>query len=126
LWDDLGFDIHPPFSAESAWYHKDMRYAGTKDLRAKINGVNTVLDLKTSARIYDKHLVQVGAYVQMDNSWGGEQKIEQGIVVSLNPKKPKAMVKIIEGDELDMYIEEFNERYHMFWELPSVKREYGL
>ena len=124
LWDDLGFDIRPPFSAESAWYHKSMLYAGTKDLKAKIEGVNTVLDLKTSARIYDKHLIQAAAYVQMDRSWGAE--IEQGMVISLNPKKAKAMVRVIEGDELSSFIEEFNERYRMFWALPGVRKEYGV
>jgi len=37
-------------------------YAGTTDLIAEIDGVPTVLDVKTSKAVYDEYLLQLGAY----------------------------------------------------------------
>jgi hypothetical protein len=125
LFDDIGFDIQFPVSAESASYHIDKRYAGTKDLYAKIDGVKSILDLKTSSGLRDKHIVQVGAYVQTENH-RLPGCVEQGILVYLHPKMKKALVKVIEGPELELAIDEFNERLEQFYRLPGVKREYGL
>lgn len=125
LWEDLALKIELPMSAESAGYHPEMMYAGTKDLHAKIDGVKTILDLKTSSQIRDKHLTQVAAYVQMECYWR-PSSVERGMIVSLNPGKKKAMVKIIEGNDLDMYIDDFNERLKAFYKIPSVRKEYGL
>jgi hypothetical protein len=125
LFEDIGFKIEFPLSAESASYHTEKRYAGTKDLYAKIDGVKTILDLKTSSGLRDKHVIQVGAYVQTQN-FLVPGSAEEGILVYLHPKMKKPLVKIIEGQELELAIDEFNERLEQFWKIPSIKREYGL
>jgi hypothetical protein len=125
LFDDLDLEIGTPISAESAWYHPTKRYAGTKDLQATINGVKTLLDLKTSSGLRDKHVLQVAAYCQMENAWH-EGAIEQGMLVYLHPKMKRALVKIIKGSELDLAIDEFNEKLSEFWRIPSVMMEYGV
>ena len=61
LWDNLDLDIRAPLAAETATHHPGKKYAGTMDLRAKIEGVNTILDLKTSKEIWDKQIIQVAA-----------------------------------------------------------------
>ena len=125
LFDDIGFKIEFPVSAESASYHTEKRYAGTKDLYAKIDGVKSILDLKTSSGLRDKHIIQVAAYVQTQN-YLSPGSVEEGVLVYLHPKMKKALVRVIEGMELTLAIDEFNERLEQFYRLPGVKREYGL
>jgi hypothetical protein len=124
MWDDLGLKISFPLKAESANYHPELRYAGTLDLYCRIDGVKTILDLKTSSKIRDKQVVQVSAYTLMQRRWD-PSSVEQGMVVSLNPGKKKPIVKIIEEDELQLNIDEFKERLATYWAMPSTKRYYG-
>jgi len=86
--------------------------------------VNTILDLKTSKEIWDKQILQVAAYVQAHNAFNPANPVEQGIVVSLNPGKQKPLIKRFDGEELTLWIEEFNERLKTYWDIPSVRRQY--
>ena len=131
LFDNLDLDISFPFSAESASYHPEKKYAGTKDLHARIGGVKTIADLKTSSRVYEKHLIQGAAYYQTENHWK-RGAAEQIMIIVLNPKQTKAIVKIVDNEgsdkdwTLDELVEEFNSRLERFWKIPSVRRDYGI
>ncbi len=59
--------------SEMRVYHKTLRYAGTIDLVAKIDGKVTLIDYKTTSRLMDKNLrVQLEAYAQALKSHGIE------------------------------------------------------
>lgn len=51
-----------PLLSEEAVFHPEHRYAGRADLVARFGDRLVVVDLKTSARVYPEHLLQVGAY----------------------------------------------------------------
>jgi len=47
-----------------------LRYGGTIDCLARIDGRLEVLDIKTARRIYDEHLIQVAAYHRLASEHG--------------------------------------------------------
>jgi len=49
-------------AAEQRVYSRKHGYAGTVDAVARVNGVFSVIDFKTSARIYEEYHLQVAAY----------------------------------------------------------------
>jgi hypothetical protein len=49
-------------AAEKPLYHRKYKYAGTVDAIANVNGEFSVIDFKTSNRIYDEYHLQVAAY----------------------------------------------------------------
>jgi hypothetical protein len=61
-------EIH---AIERQYVSERHRYGGTIDAIADVDGVQTVLDLKTSKAIYDEHLYQVAGYwaLALENDW---------------------------------------------------------
>ena len=51
-----------PILIETPLVSEEYRFGGTPDLLAKVDGVNTLIDFKTSKAIYPEHLIQVAAY----------------------------------------------------------------
>jgi len=49
-------------AAEQPLYHRKYKYAGTVDAVANVNGEFSVIDFKTSNKIYDEYHLQVAAY----------------------------------------------------------------
>ena len=49
-------------AAEQRVYSRTHNYAGTVDAVARVNGEFTVIDFKTSTRIYEEYYLQVAAY----------------------------------------------------------------
>jgi len=77
--------LEPVFLEQTVW-SLTHGYAGTLDCYARINGVPTVIDFKTSSAIYPEHMLQVAAYIQAIREMGyGEP--DAGMIVRL-PKKP--------------------------------------
>jgi hypothetical protein len=84
-------------------------YAGTFDLLAYIDGKLTMLDLKTSLRVYDKHFLQMAAYEdarrELKLDW-----IEQAGVLHLTPDgkwDPDTHLHMIDADEIERTIPEW-------------------
>ena len=50
------------YDSEVQLVSEDLRYGGTADWHGIIDGIPTLLDLKTGKAIYDEHLYQVAAY----------------------------------------------------------------
>ena len=67
--------------SEEAVFHPEHRYAGRVDLVARLGGRLVVVDLKTSARVYPEHLLQVGAYALALRAEGVE--VAGGYVLAL-------------------------------------------
>lgn len=74
-----------PILIETPLVSEEYRFGGTPDLLAKVDGVSTLIDFKTSKAIYPEHLIQVSAY------WG--LILEHGHTVD------KAMILRIGRDE---------------------------
>ena len=71
-----------PLATELPIYHKILRYAGTIDLVAEINGLVTLVDYKTASSILEKpYSLQVEAYRQALKSHGVE--IDRKMVLHL-------------------------------------------
>jgi hypothetical protein len=60
-----------PFASEMKTYHKTLRYAGTADLGCEENGVNTLVDFKTTSSLVPMLVgVQLEAYRRAQESHG--------------------------------------------------------
>ena len=59
-------------AAEQRVYSRTHNYAGTVDAVARVNGEFTVIDFKTSTRIYEEYHLQVAAYAKCVESIYGE------------------------------------------------------
>jgi len=107
MWDDLGLNIGYPRKVEKMIINKEHRFAGTPDLVAPINGVYTLLDLKSSKELHETHKYQLGGYYELL-----EGTPEQGMLISLstdtyaNPCL-RAHIVSLPKDELEYYRREF-------------------
>lgn len=59
-----------PLLIERTVYSKTHRFAGTLDILARVNGVVTLVDLKTSKGIYPEMFLQVAAYMKAMEEMG--------------------------------------------------------
>lgn len=59
-----GKDIDP-LLVEEPLVSDSLRYGGTIDCYARVDGVNTLIDLKTSRGIFSEHIHQLAAYRQL-------------------------------------------------------------
>lgn len=67
--------------SEEAVFHPDHLYAGRVDLVTRLRDKLFVVDLKTSARVYPEHFLQVGGYAMALRAEGVE--VEGGLVLAL-------------------------------------------
>lgn len=79
---------------EKKVFSKKYFYAGTLDLVANIDGKLTILDFKTSKRIYDDYLMQVAAYSQAYKEECEEP--EQSAFLRVGKNKPDFEYKTVE------------------------------
>jgi len=77
-WKENGGEL---LRSEEAVFHPDHLYAGRVDLVARLGGKLFVVDLKTSARAYPEHFLQVGGYALALRREGVE--VEGGLVLAL-------------------------------------------
>jgi len=70
-----------PVLIERQVYSLQHGYAGTLDLLARVNGVLTVIDIKTSRGIWPEHFVQVAAYETAMQEMGYQPS--EGLIVRL-------------------------------------------
>lgn len=75
-------------------------YAGTLDLLCKLDGVPTIVDLKTSKRIYETHAIQLAAYRLALREVGWD--IDQAAVLRVGPEPTgKYQFKMFDKEALD-------------------------
>lgn len=89
-------------------------YAGTMDWVARVDGVLTVGDLKTSKACYDEYLLQVVAYMMALIEMGHADKPIQGCVVRFP--------KLVSDPEPEERLISWNEAEHLFPVFLSAKR----
>jgi genome maintenance exonuclease 1 len=77
-WEGNGGEL---LRSEEAVFHPEHRYAGRVDLVARLGSKLFVVDLKTSARAYPEHFLQVGGYALALRAEGVE--VEGGLILAL-------------------------------------------
>jgi len=107
MWDELALDVGHPRKVERLAICKQFKFAGKPDLVAPINGVYTLVDLKTSKEIHDTHRLQMGGYHELL-----DRTPEQAMLVSLHPNERgnsfmRAHTETIERKALDVYADKF-------------------
>lgn len=117
MWQQLNLDIKP-VEVETALFNEDPRFAGRLDLLGYVDGVYTLLDLKTGLP-YDDHVIQGGAYWY---ALGREPEqvmyVYLDSIVERNPEQ-KASIRVFDKDELDAGFDLFKEKY-LDYIMPNV------
>lgn len=107
-------DFLDTFNLEPLWGEKSFssdRYGGTVDLYCNLEGKATILDFKTSKNFYSTHFIQLGAYIQLLEE--KDYKVEQVAILIIRDGEHK--LKIIQRNEMDMYIDIFNKLTDLFY-----------
>jgi len=127
---DLKLNIGYPRRVEEFVVCHEHKYAGTPDLVAPIDGVHTLVDLKTSKNIYESHKLQLGGYYEALG-----RNPDQGMLVSINPDERtnpslKAFCVLLTKDELEQKADEFLKLVEKFYEYgydkTLIKDEYKI
>lgn len=78
-----------PIGSEMRVYHRELEYAGTLDLYARLpDGKTCVIDWKTSRQIYPEYHIQVAAYLMALVNMGEGDAFTRAFIVQL-PKNNK-------------------------------------
>ena len=102
-----------PLIVEQPLISTKMGYAGTPDWYGKLNGVPTVLDIKTSSGIYASHYVQCAAYAALLEEAG--HKVEQVAILHLpRTLAGAARLHIGGGDKLNKYREAWDAVFNLY------------
>lgn len=107
-------DFLDTFNLEPLWGEKSFssdRYGGTVDLYCNLEGKATILDFKTSKNFYSTHFIQLGAYIQLLEE--KDYKVEQVAILIIRDGEHK--LKIMQRNEMDMYIDIFNKLTDLFY-----------
>lgn len=101
-----------PVELELPLISEKYQYGGTIDCYATLNGNLWLIDLKTSKRIYDEHLIQLGAYMQLLNENGYECK--QARILRIGREESDAFEERVITN-VDKYFEMFMHCHALFY-----------
>lgn len=114
MWNDLNLAIEP-ICVETALFNQDPRIAGTLDLLCRIDGVLTLVDLKTGMP-YSDHPMQAAAYWHMLRRKPKVCFVYLDSIIDRNPSQ-QATVRYFTTEELEAGYESFLDCYMDFkWE----------
>lgn len=110
MWDELDLDISYPINIETEIVNEQYGFHGHYDLKCRLDGIMTLIDIKTSARAYKDHYLQVSAY-----SMSLPEPPERAMIISVCPyveKNPslRAVAYPLTRPELEHYFLEFVEK----------------
>lgn len=123
MWNKFEFNIGHPRTIETIHVNKREKYVGTPDLIAPFDGVYTLVDIKTSKDIHDRHKLQVGAYYNML-----DKKPDRAYLISIHPyekKNPRLEGHVVEmtKEELEKNATEFLDIVRLYHRVHSVKKK---
>lgn len=110
--------------SETRLYHEGLQYCGKPDLVVNLKGSkdNTLVDIKTSASIYETHPVQLAAYMDLLNV--NNLHCQKGIILKLN--KEGKIARVYDFEDCNSYYKIFLyalELYNYFLKpKPRMKR----
>ncbi|HPE06151.1 MAG TPA: PD-(D/E)XK nuclease family protein [Smithellaceae bacterium] len=128
MFEELGLDIGHPRKVETFCINTEHKFAGKPDLVAPINGVYTLVDLKTSREIHETHRLQMGGYFELL-----DRTPEQAMLISLHPnergnKFMRAHTHTITRGELEKLADEFidmTKKFHATKDVRKMAKECG-
>lgn len=129
MWDELGLEIGHPRRIEKFAMNREFKFAGKPDLVAPVNGIYTLVDLKTSREVRETHRLQMGGYHELL-----ERTPEQAMLVSLHPNERgnahlRAHTVTICRKDLDEYADKFVElakEFHKRGLVEKLIKENGI
>jgi len=109
------------FHSERQMVSEQLRYGGTCDWIGEIDGVTTLLDLKTGKAIYDEMLYQVAAY------WGLTQEEHQGVkeirILQVGRSEDEGFSeRIIPAATIPKYFAVFTAALHLYETIRAAKK----
>jgi|GEM_PF-4524023 hypothetical protein len=109
MWDEIRLDISYPINIETRIVNEKYGFHGQFDLCCRVDGMLTLVDLKTSVRAYPDHYLQVSAYAMSLPTIP-----ERAMIISLCPyveKNPTLTAKVYEvtRSEIEEFFLEFTE-----------------
>lgn len=117
--DTLDIDRSKPIYVEHTVYRfNHPAYAGTLDMLANINGKRTILDIKTSKKLRDDYVLQLGGYSKALKKNG--ITCEQGMLLKISPSNGTEILEI-DSKELRKAEREFINRAIQFWETVNAR-----
>jgi hypothetical protein len=117
-------DFEKQYEFKPIWGEKSFsieRYGGTVDLYCELNNKNTILDFKTSKRFYSSHFIQLGAYTQLLEEH--DLLVEQVAILRIH--EGEFHIKIMTRQEIDKYIDIFNNLTDLFYMVYDLNKEWG-
>lgn len=93
-----------PILIEKPLVSETYGFGGTPDIYGKVDGIYTLIDLKTGKNIYDEHLVQTGGYVILLEEHG--YKVEKIIILNI-PRTNSEKFNIEEEADIEVCKEIF-------------------
>jgi len=116
-----GKDMETNFS-ERQMVSEELRYGGTVDWIGAIDGVETVLDLKTGKAIYDEHLYQVAAYWNLFKEADGWDIQEIRILQVGRSEDEGFSERIIPAATMPKYFACFTAALHLYETIRAAKK----
>ena len=85
------YEDHPNvniLSCEEKVYHPELKYAGTVDAVAEIDGDMYIIDFKTSSKVYPEHHIQCAAYAKAIELMYGKE-VQHTFILRLDKRSEK-------------------------------------
>lgn len=101
-----------PILIETPLIYERLKYGGTPDIYAKIDGEYELIDLKTSSRIYDEMVIQVTAYNML--LWEHGHSIEKTRILNIPRTSGESFI------ERDITNEAMNAAWEIFIKLLGI------
>ena len=121
---DIFKDFEKSNDFKPVWGEKSFsleKFGGTVDLYCNLNGLDTIIDFKTSKRFYSSHFIQLGAYIQLLEA--NDYNVDQ--VGILRIRDGYSELKLLQRDEMEKYIELFNKLTDIFYIVYDLNKEWG-
>ena len=121
---DIFKDFEKSNDFKPVWGEKSFsleKFGGTVDLYCNLNGLDTIIDFKTSKRFYSSHFIQLGAYIQLLEA--NEYNVDQ--VGILRIRDGYSELKLLQRDEMEKYIELFNKLTDIFYIVYDLNKEWS-
>ena len=121
---DIFKDFEKSNDFKPVWGEKSFsleKFGGTVDLYCNLNGLDTIIDFKTSKRFYSSHFIQLGAYIQLLEA--NDYNVDQ--VGILRIRDGYSELKLLQRDEMEKYIELFNKLTDIFYIVYDLNKEWS-
>ena len=96
------------------------KYGGTVDLYCELEGKKTIIDFKTSKKFYSSHFIQLGAYIQLLETF--DYDVEQVGILIIHENDWD--LKLLDRNDMTTYIDLFNKLSDIFYIIYDLNNEW--